>query len=441
MGKPAGTPAELPTWIGLRPHRVWVGPDPKKKGVVYLRWYAGTNWKRRSLRFTLTGCSAAERKARERQAHEAAIEQLQRLTGKRAGTAPGGRQRALTLADAWAILAHPKTGKYASHSAVYRAELKKALADAAKYLGADFPWLAFDRVRLREITRTHAMAVARRGGVGFRPAQVLGTRMITMARVLHEEGRTPPDTVIPGGKEWIAELRAFCEAQRGAPLPPPHQPRYTLEEFRRLLAVAPHIDERFGLMFVLGAELRSGQVARTRRSHVDTAHWELTIHGKGKKGGTTILLTPDQRAALMAAMETGYLSRMEARHRADGLDYVLFPSELRPQRLAVDAPARFAVPEFQRTVGKGHVRDWVRAAEALAGISHVDGRAWYGARRQAVDGALDDGASAEMIENLGGWQDSRTPTSTYRDRGRRKVRQDAMGSRARVRGERPDPTE
>lgn len=426
----------LPKEAGTGPSKVWVGPRADKGGVVYLRWRKDdrSNWRWKSLKFTLEGVSAAERTAREVRAFEAAMAQFERLTGRRAGetSAP---TRVVRLRDAWAIISDAKSGRYPTDS-VYRRELASALAHGARFLGDDFPWTAFDRVRLREVTRRRASEVIARNStgpagrqVGFRAAQVLGTRLCTIARVLQEEGHLPAEYDVPGGKTWVSELRSFVEDRTGAPLPAPHRPRYTLDEVRQLLAVAYDVEPRFGLMLHLGAQLRAGQVARLRRSHLtlDPAPGTMQVHGKGKKQGTVLPLTAGQREILDRAL-AGYLVDCESRYQQDGTDYLLFPGTLRKGFAAALDPATTPVQ-------KNRVNDWQREAEIAAGIPHVDGRSWYGSRRGLVDGSLDAGISGEALETLGGWSSRRVADEVYRERNRQTARVEASAVLAALRGE------
>lgn len=424
---------ELPTTVGVKPHAVWVGARADKGGTLYLRWRRGDNWGWKSLRVRLDELPAKDRPAAAARAYEAALEMYQRLSGQRATPAERLRTPA-TLGTAWGLLTDPKRGAYPIDTP-YRRELATALRDAAKTLGQDFPLHALDASRLREVTRAHADRVMRRGGVGFRAAEVLGTRLLTIVRKLQEEGLVAEDAPIPHGRAWHADLRKYCEERRGQSLPAPHRPRYTIEEFRALLRVAPEVDPRFALALTLGFELRPGQVARARRADLDLERGEFTVHGRGNKGGTTIALTAGQLVVARAAVGFGYLQALEAlRETQPGLNYLLFPGVLGPKQVArADRPAA-------STIGRTQIKKWMRAAEGLAGIAHVPGRGWYGGRRTGVDGSLDEGASPGALQNLGGWKDQRTPQEIYRERGRAKEKQEARDVRAKVRGEGAEST-
>ena len=75
------------------------------------------------------------------------------------------------------------------------------------------------------------------------------------------------------------------------------------------------------------------------------------------------------------------------------------------------------------------------AAERLAEIPHIDGRATYGLRRQAVDGSLEEGISSDGLQQQGGWSDKQIPETIYRDQDRTRAAEEARDIRARLRGE------
>jgi integrase len=106
----------------------------------------------------------------------------------------------------------------------------------------------------------------------------------------------------------------------------PARPRYTREEYRALFTSAWKADERYGLAYALGAEYRIGQLIRAKRSHLDRANGRLTIPGSGKKRGSVVLFTPQQRADVERVLSTGYLAGLEAALLAEEItDYALFP--------------------------------------------------------------------------------------------------------------------
>ncbi len=83
----------------------------------------------------------------------------------------------------------------------------------------------------------------------------------------------------------------------------------------------------------------------------------------------------------------------------------------------------------------GAIRKWFLAAEELAEIPHVDGRATYGLRRQGVDGAHAEGISPDGLQQFGGWADKQIPDTIYRDQDRSRAAEEARDVRAKLRGE------
>lgn len=402
------------TRIGAPPVVVWCGERAGRAGRVYLRWWGGQNWKSRSLGFGVRTESGALDDTKVAAAIDAAAAKWRALTG-RATDAPTP-QRPLTLGETWGIVAHPATGRYPSKTA-YRDELEAALTLACSVLGADFAWVAFHRPQLRAVTRAAVDRALARGRVGFRTAEVVGTRLLTVAASLKAEGRLPVEYVPPGGRDWKQELRAYVEEKRGQPVPEPARPRHTIAEVRQLLAVSAGVDPRFRLLFALGAELRLGQVVRAPRSALHLEAGTFRAPGRGKKRGELVVLTPGQLAVVREILG-GFHAEREAVYQAEGRDYQLFPGR-----------------GGRGIAGKTAVMKWFRAAERAAGIAHAPGRGAYGARRVAVDEAIRAGASRGVLQAIGGWSDARTPEQIYRDQERHDDRTAAATVRAVIRGE------
>ena len=82
---------------------------------------------------------------------------------------------------------------------------------------------------------------------------------------------------------------------------------------RRLLEASYQVDPRLRLLLALGAELRAGQVRRSKRKQLDleAADPVFTVRTKGKKGAVEYL-TEGQVRAVRAALSTGYLRDLEA---------------------------------------------------------------------------------------------------------------------------------
>ena len=431
-----------PLWsdvVGIDPFKIVVGERADRGGRVYLRWRSGGNWAWQSTRIRIRTADGAIDEAKKAEAYQAAVDHYALLTGERQAVVDA-RKRPLTLGETWTILVDPQHGRY-PHDSPYRRELKASLAFACLKLGAGFPWVQFDGARLRMITRARAEAVLKKGGTAFRVAELCGGSMLTIMRTLQGEGFIPDSVAIPSGATWHHELRRYVETRSGMPLREPDRPRYTIDEFRKLLATAKQVDPRWDLLFALGAEQRLGQVRRGRRTSLvmsPNEKGELTLHfetpGRGQKKGAIVELTPDQRAVVDHALSTGYLRELEAAYKASGTDYGLFPQgrlvdEDTDPRATVARHAQ-VTPVHTRTVVL-----WFRATEKLAEIPHVDGRGAYGARRISVDGAIAEGVSEGGLQAGGGWSDSRMPNQVYRDKKRLSEQGEAARIRAAVRGE------
>jgi len=189
-----------------------------------------------------------------------------------------------------------------------------------------------------------------------------------------------------GWKEQLRKDWAEAFTQGDSAALEPNRPRFSHDEIARLIAAcsSPHVDPRVGLAFMLGLEARLGQVGRCMRSHLlevqgEDGELKLRIPGKKKKLGTVVLLTPQEREVMQNALTTGYLSELERSRRSGRLkDFPLFPSgSLRDGKAW---PRAGLQPMNDRVLYGKFVQ-----MEAAAGVEHVEGRGWYGARRTAVD--------------------------------------------------------
>jgi len=442
--KRAAKVSPFPLEVGVAPHVVRVVERTDKRGMVYLQWWstASNNHRWQSLRFRLEGRAPDEITALVATAHAAAQRKYEELSGQRAPER-GDARRVLTLADAWALLTHKSTGKYPKDTR-YRQQIADALALAARVLGEDFPWVSLDRTALRRVVRRQADLTLQRGKalgvpfVGFRPAQIMGTRLLTVATLLRDEGYLPDTYHPPSGKGWHADLRTYIEQETNRELPPTHRPRYSEEEIDRLHVAAPLVDPRFVLLIEIGEYLRPEQVARTWRSQLEADFRAMIIEGRGKKRGVTMHLTEVEQAALRRAMDPadpfGYLADCEAAWQTHERDYLLFPSDLHQTNRAWDpagAPLRARVG-FARSVERQQVNRWMARAEQLAEppIAHLKGRNWYGLRRGGTDDARDEQLGGAELQAVFGWTDPKMADQVYEDRTRTSALEGAKTFRA-----------
>ncbi len=449
-GKKQATGRAKKAWegsVGHEPFVVWYGERQDKNYRVYLRWRVTTadasrqtNWKWRSLKLSVRDATGVLMPDAVAKVHAEANEHFRLLSG--AATERKAAPERMSLADTWPIISAPETGSM-PHDTPYRKELERALSFMRRTLGDGFCWVDLDYEQLQKLVRAKADAVAAmpqrkveakghgRAFTGYRAGEIVGTRALTMAALLRSKhGRLPAHAPLPSGRGWRDDLKAYVSHKLGGSLPEPHRPRYTLEEVRALLRVAPEVDPRLDLVLQLGAEYRSGQVVRAMRSDLDVESGEFVVRGRGKKRGTTVVLTTGQVAAVRRAL-AGYLSVLEeARLKGLLVDYPLFPAgRMRKGAAFLDRHAT-AVPIHSRTMNK-HLQD----AEIAAEIPHVPGRAFYGMRRQLLDAASEEGISDEGMQEHGAWSSTRTPREIYRDKVHKKARVEASTVRAKIRGE------
>lgn len=432
------TPKRSGLWedsIGFRPYRVTVYENAEKKGVLYLRWRADGNWKRRSL-----GVSLRDDKGRvlahvKAMAMQEARSQYEILSGKLA-SAVDSETRPLALGDTWRVLTDPKTGLYPVETP-HRKEVERQITHAVRIWGSDTPWDVIDRGKLRALGRTRVdelRAGTNEDGtpklVGYRGAEVCVSRVLSVAAWLRDESHISQGAATTPLR-WREDLRRYWREVSGSTTDPePNRPRHTLEEMRAILEKAPEVDPRFALLMALGAELRLGQVVRCRRTDLDLDARLLTVRGSGKKRGAIQRLTTGQMRAVRVALE-GYLTECEALLP----DYPLFPEgQMTGGRKGnpIADPERHgsASPVEERTIGV-----WFREAETLAEVEHIPGRLAYGLRRAAVDAAKALGISREGLMAHGGWSDSQIPDRIYAEQEAEYARDEAADVRAKIRGE------
>jgi integrase len=290
--------------------------------------------------------------------------------------------------------------------------------------------------------------------------------VLTVANWLRDNEAIDPGACVPK-KDWLDDLKAYWVAATGAvTVPKPYRPRHTVAEMRKILEAARAVEPRLFLVLAIGAELRSGQVRRTRRSDVDLTPTEkaplgrVSVPGSGKKAGETVFLTKGQRAALDEALgPDGYLREYEAAYKDGRLaDYQLVPGGRLRARVGGSSWTKKAVsdyaplPESLAPAGGIYpvrrvkvypyvttpvMSRWFREAEAKAGVAHVERRAFYGLRRVAVDAVMEETTDPRTLQHVGGWSGIEVPTRIYRDEADESSRAEAARVRAKLRGEEP----
>lgn len=413
--------------IGMLPHRVEAYEDTRRAGVVTLRWKAGPDrWTRRSLGFAVRVGSRLDAEHVERARHEAEI-QYRRLIGQ-----VPEPERGMTLAEGVKLITDPERGRYPKATA-HRHEVERCLKRVMATLGRDRPFSAIERGDVRTVWRAELKRQQAAGNAGHRSAELLVSRLFTVADWLRDEQKIA-EGACRSWKKWREEFAVDCGEiviQR---------PRHSLEEFRALLAAAPKVDPRFALLFTLGAEFRLGQVRRITRKCVSTdvtsrwPHGCFLVKGSGKKRGTLVAMTAGQRDEFDEAVHNGYLEGLEVNFDAKTIDdYPIFPGgKIRRLSGNLGTDARHA---SRPPIDPTQIRTWFNECERLANIPHVAGRGWYGSRRIGVDGAKAEGISREGLQKWGGWSDTQVPDMIYADQEAQAAVAEAATVRAKVRGE------
>jgi hypothetical protein len=102
----------------------------------------------------------------------------------------------------------------------------------------------------------------------------------------------------------------------------------------------------------------------------------------------------------------------------------------------VDPSGRRRARRLRRGVkplSRDGARQLFKALERIAKVDHIDGRGWYGLRRQAADLAETATSDDRVKDRLGGWQDSATRKSIYQDRETDALRAQAASVRRKLR--------
>lgn len=436
------------TWVeGSGTTRVVVYEDVTRKRILTLRWRVGRvkNWRRKVLgrvleldrRGKLLASSIEWAKQEARRKSVALGDGVVDVKAK--AVSP------FTIGETETALTDSETGPY-PHDTAFRRELGRALVLAGLVWGPETPWSAIDDAAWTKLYRRRLAGLLDREKQGIRSTEITVSRLNTAAEWLRDQKKVPRDAaVLP--KKWRAKLLDFWRgevakrANRKADEiedPKPHRPRHTLEDMRTIIAAAPRVDPRFGLLLALAAEYRLGQARRAMRSHVDLGAGTFKIFGRGKKLGAVVDMTPGQLAAWKKATGPGgYLEAAETDWLGTQRDYYLFPAGKMVGRKAGTWSLGAGID-----LGACVSREWItksfHAAEDLAKVAQVKGRAAYGLRRQNVDAMNDEGISALGKQAAGGWSSTKVPDSIYAESTNQVGRSEAKRVRAKTRGETPE---
>lgn len=415
---------------GTRPHTVTVFERADKGMAVFLRWYVDgkPRYQITEVRTVRDKRGRIQRRLQQR-AQAEADEKIAELRGeRRPAKRPAGP---LTLRDG-VTLAFTERGPYPldPRTDSWTRQARSYADHAIRLLGGD-------EVRWEDVTPGMIRSVWRRvekeegAGDGYRKAEkilVCFFRIATWLAGEYQDQRFPAPL-----KGWRGELKAHWKKQGHDTTP--DRPAHTPDEVAKLFAHLHEADPRIALALMLGAELRGGQVIQAMRSHVDLSPGAGSGFGtldvpfvSERKRAPRLFLNAAERAALDAAMTTGFLSELEAA-RGKGLipDYPLFPGgRLRKGK----APVRARLRPMERTTIAGLLHD----LEDAAGVAWVKGRAWHGLRRAFTNLYPEATADARLLDAIGGWvPGSRMREGTYQEKESRTVAEKAAQLREQVR--------
>lgn len=414
--------------IGERPTRVSALERTDRGGVVYLRWWdAGRgNWRQSSTKLKVRNRKGDLVQRRITDAIRATKARHASLVS--AVPMPEGAERPLSIVEGVDKALHPKSGGWAKPGR-NRTEVRCELERVANILGHSRAWNDLRPGDVRTVYRTRRKQLAAKGHTGKRAAELTVARMLAVAAWLRGEGVIDYAACHPPTRWKINLAKDYDD-------PPPHQPRHSLEEMRRILKAAPLVDPRLAFLYRVGIGLRLGQVVRCTRADLDMEAGTLRVPGKGNKHGTTVALLDEDRVVVQAALN-GYLAPLESLLKAEQIpNYPLVPAgPLRGGR--VDSRTATVRPE-QATAGPvcmSAVRKWFRRAEDLAGVPHERGRSTYGMKRQAVDTAKNLEVGRDTLTALGGWADPQMADRVYAEQGSAVSARKAAEARAAIRGE------
>lgn len=404
---------------------------------IYTRVWDGSRYtQKRRLRGPIRGDDGRVDPDLELRAQEAALAR-QRAIADGVDEDSAAEAGPLTLAGGFRKLLHEKHGKYAGKTR-WRRDVERHRDVILSVLPRDLLWMRVRHAHYRTLWRHLAHEHKRTGTYGARAAEQIVGSLQTAALWLQQEGFIEPGDGQPA-HGWRKVLKEEWAEITNRPVGKPARPRYTVEEQQKLWAALPKGEPRLALAVEIGAELRLGQVPRSRRSDILPARGfrvgGVRVHGRGKKPGEDIVFTMAQRHALTRAMTSGVLADLERAYRAGEIeDYYLIPGgRLRTvkDRKGEKVP-RAQVKNADRRLHRRTLNDHWRDLEKLAKVERVDGRAWYGLRRLHSDLAEDVEADDRVLDKLGGWKHTET-RRLYQEEGRTEIDEAAAAARAKIR--------
>ena len=402
-------------------------------GVLYLLWLDNRGkQQKRSL-------GHRDRKEGRKQALELANAMAAASQGGAVPQAPQRPTGPLTLAEGIARAFDPMRGAYPA-ATKHAKQAKKYAERAAALLGEGLAWADLTPGTMLYLVRL--LAAESRDGEGAVAAEYMCVALYAVASWLRQEGLIPETAALPRPR-WKMKLREEWRTVTGR-VRDVKRPRHSVAEVAAIFAALPQGDPRLRMLVELAAELRAGQAVLARRSdlHLSGGGFDkgrLYVRGAGKKHGEVVDLHPELRALVDETLSTGYLREAEAAYRRCEIrDYFLFPAgKLKGGVVPLERATKGAASYES-------MREMFVVVERIAGVQHVEGRAFYGLRRQATDLAPEFAQDARVLNHLSGHADSATRERIYQDPNNERVRARAAEARRNMRNylrggtERPD---
>lgn len=260
----------------------------------------------------------------------------------------------------------------------------------AEVIPLGLPWVALTGTRLTTLVEDLTVA-APRLGIGYRTAKLALMTLFRVARHLTARGGIP--RMAEAWPGWTTDLRQMWLEHHGAIVI--RRPRFTAAELQRFYASLEYADPRFALLATIGGARRLGQIRNARRRLLELERTAELPHGvlrfsdptpdaevitRNRKSTLAIALLPGEAEQFQHLLDT-LLREYEAAYRAGVIDdYPLFPGDA-----ASDGVLPFR--SDARPITRKLLLAWFHAHAARAGVPHVPGRGWYGARRKLLDRA------------------------------------------------------
>jgi hypothetical protein len=138
-------------------------------------------------------------------------------------------------------------------------ELVRAVRFGETVWGKDTPAESIDEAKWTLLIRRRIEGLIERGNTGVRATVITVSRLITVFNWLRKTKRIP----IGAGQiddEWKSDLMTYRRGLTGTKRDPePYQPRFSLEEMRKIVKAAPFVDPRMAILLYVTAELGSAR--------------------------------------------------------------------------------------------------------------------------------------------------------------------------------------